>query len=776
MSSSTPDLPHGEPHPLRSAMKHDDDSERAADSGSSIKAVQIAEPEPEPSSPEDSQPRKQFSAGLSRRLSGRPAVLPTNSSRASLLNQTSVEALANLQSRDLPQPPGDESSQIQQHHHHHRHRLDRMGERLVAQVAEWIEHEKAKKSHRKLKHVTSSRRRSNAHDAQETEAEPGSSRSRRYSVDSQSSEVSLDRLQKIIDDSMTSLGLSGVPHYSPRPGRKSQRKRSLHLHRTASSDTDFFDGDILVPKCDAVLDNSKTMSYSGGNAGGDEDTASISKRKEDKERQAWLIFKNEIIRLAHTLRLKGWRRIPLDSGDSIAVERLSGAMTNAVYVVHPPDNIENEMGKKMPLKLLLRVYGPQVEHIIDRENELNVLRRLARKKIGPRLLGTFANGRFEQFLNAITLTNADLRDPDTSKQIAKRMRELHDGIELLEEERDGGANVLKNWDSWLDKVSEAASFLDDKIVAGKRQLGHTRTALDTWMDHGFVCGTDWKTFSAMVMKYRKYIFERYGGSKVVRDHLVFAHSDTQYGNILRLRPDDKRSPLLQPNYEHKQLVVIDFEYAAANVRGLEFANHFTEWCYDYHAEDNPGTCKISMYPNLEEQHRFMKAYVVHKPEFPHPGASTPVLTPLATPTIGPSTPSLNPAMAASTSSLKEFMLDARVPTGGWKEEEKRQEEQVEDQIQALIEETRLWRTVNSAQWVAWGIMQANIPGFVPSGEADDAADRSSEEAQEDPDAFDYLGYAQDRAMFFWGDCVRVGLVKVEDLPEKIRNILKITEY
>lgn len=37
------------------------------------------------------------------------------------------------------------------------------------------------------------------------------------------------------------------------------------------------------------------------------------------------------------------------------------------------------------------------------------------------------------------------------------------------------------------------------------------------------------------------------------------------------------SPLMLPANEHKQLVVIDFEYANANLPGLEFANHFVSW-------------------------------------------------------------------------------------------------------------------------------------------------------------------------------------------------------
>lgn len=34
------------------------------------------------------------------------------------------------------------------------------------------------------------------------------------------------------------------------------------------------------------------------------------------------------------------------------------------------------------------------------------------------------------------------------------------------------------------------------------------------------------------------------------------------------------SPLLLPANEHKQLIVIDFEYSNADLPGYEFANHF----------------------------------------------------------------------------------------------------------------------------------------------------------------------------------------------------------
>lgn len=180
-------------------------------------------------------------------------------------------------------------------------------------------------------------------------------------------------------------------------------------------------------------------------------------------------------------------------------------------------------------KLLLRIYGPQVEHLIDRENELQILRRLARKKIGPRLLGTFTNGRFEQFFHARTLTAADLRVPETSKQIAKRMRELHDGIELLEQERDEGPFMWRNWDKWVDKCEEIITWIDHQILSGK--LGPAKTRSEEWKNRGLICGVEWSIFRRTVERYRKWLDDQYGGPAGIRQQLVFAHNDVSLNNV-----------------------------------------------------------------------------------------------------------------------------------------------------------------------------------------------------------------------------------------------------
>lgn len=277
---------------------------------------------------------------------------------------------------------------------------------------------------------------------------------------------------------------------------------------------------------------------------------------------------------------------------------------------------------------------------------------------------------------------------------------------------------------------------------------------------------------------------------------MLTSNQTQYGNLLRLQPSGE-SPLLHPANEHRQLIVIDFEYASANTPGLEFANHFTEWCYNYHHPESSYACNTKAYPTPEEQHRFVRSYVMHRPQF-NPAAS-------ATPKI--------PAKEASVSN---FMLDARTPENkiDYFAEEKAREEAMEKQIQTLLDETKVWRLANSAQWVAWGIVQAKVPELDemptltttaamldkiqerihpqsdpldpevkalqedakadrPEGRLEEEARQQGSEEEEDQEEFDYLAYAQDRAIFFWGDCLQFGLVQEEELPASLRRRLKI---
>lgn len=173
------------------------------------------------------------------------------------------------------------------------------------------------------------------------------------------------------------------------------------------------------------------------------------------------------------------------------------------------------------------------------------------------------------------------------------------------------------------------------------------------------------------------------------------------------------------------------------------------------------------------------------------------------------------------------MLDSRAPPAQISEDENRREEAIEAEINRLMRETRIWRMANSAQWVAWGIVQATVSGKddgldgrmadgnAKSGETIDpsavhenptppansqnadistSTKRAPDEGPKDEtvkplsegkqetiedeneEGFDYLGYAQERALFFWGDVLQFGIVKKEELPQGLLDKVKIVEY
>ena len=238
---------------------------------------------------------------------------------------------------------------------HHRSGGQNAATHILSQVAEWLHQEKAKKaahkarrrSHAKLTHAAEATR--NLVDQfRSDESRHNKERHGRTISDLSEGSLALEKLEQILSSSM---GLGGEDNTTPTEDRKdsyfhprrSKRQGSTRrLLRKAStilsSDTEYQEPDIDVPSAEVILDNSRTLGYSGGAASSEVDLLNPNKRAA-KEKEAWLQFKMEIVRLSHTLRLRGWRRIPIDRGGEISVERLSGALTNAVYVVSPPKDL-----------------------------------------------------------------------------------------------------------------------------------------------------------------------------------------------------------------------------------------------------------------------------------------------------------------------------------------------------------------------------------------------------------------------------------------------------
>ena len=267
-------------------------------------------------------PSRHYPASISgKRLSGRPSIEHMGSYKQQNFSGEGNPSLTSLLS---------ESSTDASHHHAHTH------ERLVKHIHGWLKSERSRRASRKAK-------RKAARDARHGESTkdathlgvPVESRGRSGS-DSSDGSVALDQLASILEKTinMTTADAKRKINHVRR------LSTGLKRHSAISVDSDHFDSiDQLVPSCDVVLDNSKTMAYSVDDASSELENEDEQRRRR-KEKEAWTAFRYEILRLAHTLKLKGWRRVMMEQHDEIDVQRLSGALTNAVYVVSPPKKVK----------------------------------------------------------------------------------------------------------------------------------------------------------------------------------------------------------------------------------------------------------------------------------------------------------------------------------------------------------------------------------------------------------------------------------------------------
>ena len=245
-------------------------------------------------------------------------------------------------------------------------------------------------------------------------------------------------------------------------------------------------------------------------------------------------FTRAILSLLHKLSVPQWRSIPEDLAHVVDVRRIFGALTNSIYQITLPEGATAGYKGVIPRtapKLLLRLYGAHLDDLIDRPHELAMLKRLSRHNIGPLLLGTFTNGRFEQWLDSHTLQRREMRDPNLSCSIARRMRELHDGVKLSHLEKHSMPTVFQMLDKWLPRARE--------IIAHRRRKGTgrlsdlnlpslgSRKAIDHhnfWSSDHLILAQKWQMFELALGRYRLFMEEQYP-PQVLKHSLALCHND-----------------------------------------------------------------------------------------------------------------------------------------------------------------------------------------------------------------------------------------------------------
>ncbi|KAH9065704.1 kinase-like protein [Lactarius vividus] len=285
-------------------------------------------------------------------------------------------------------------------------------------------------------------------------------------------------------------------------------------------------------------------------------------------------FAQQLLDILRILRVPSWSQatgpLPIPT-----IKKVSGSLTNAVYFVSSPSS----------RTLLLRVYGPSSGSLISRPRELHVLHVLSsRYQLGPRIYGTFTNGRVEEYFDSVTLKPTDIREPRMSGHIGARMAELHSvdvaTVERLSRGSSVELGVRKNVHSWLPPARGVLA-LPGITPAIRKELD-----LDLFQ-------SKWESYMKWLRDTR------------VDARPVFCHNDAQYGNILRLNKATEGVP------DHHQIIVVDFEYASPNPAAFDIANHFHEWTTNYHSS-TPHVLDQARYPSRAERRTFFTAYLANR--------------------------------------------------------------------------------------------------------------------------------------------------------------------
>ncbi|KAJ7956668.1 Choline/Ethanolamine kinase [Quillaja saponaria] len=264
-------------------------------------------------------------------------------------------------------------------------------------------------------------------------------------------------------------------------------------------------------------------------------------------------MKPRIVELCKDL-FKKWSKL---DDSCFFVETVSGGITNLLLKVSVKEENHEDVS------VIVRLYGPNTEYVINRERELLAIKYLSAAGFGAKLLGVFENGTVQAFITARTLTPLDMRNPKLAAEIAKQLQKFHQVEIPCSKEPQlwndihkffDKASSLEFDDSEKQKVNETISFKDaqDEIAELKELTG------------------------------------------LLNSPVVFSHNDLLSGNIM-------------VNDEEEKLYLIDFEYGSYNYRGYDIGNHFAEYAgYD---------CDYSLLPNKDEQYHFFRHYL--QPGRPH---------------------------------------------------------------------------------------------------------------------------------------------------------------
>lgn len=278
--------------------------------------------------------------------------------------------------------------------------------------------------------------------------------------------------------------------------------------------------------------------------------------------------------------------------DQIEVKRLTGGITNMLLKCnyHPTNET-----------VLMRVYGPGTNLIIDRHREFILHLVLNSMNLAPAVHARFKNGLVYGFLDGRSLDSTELRNENLFPLIAQQLGHWHACVDI--EKVHNGVNQLREYtrSSHKRKLSDQIKVKDlerdkekDTIKKEKkpkkRYISNIWELIEDWINivplvpdliqsfkENSTTPVDESNMRQVVMNEFKWLKEKL--STYSNSPFVSAHCDLLSGNIIIPNDDSLlHTPLRElPPLEQNPIKFIDYEYMLPAPRSFDIANHLAEW-------------------------------------------------------------------------------------------------------------------------------------------------------------------------------------------------------
>lgn len=263
----------------------------------------------------------------------------------------------------------------------------------------------------------------------------------------------------------------------------------------------------------------------------------------------------------------------------IFVKRLTGGITNMLLqCTYKPKNDS----------VLMRVYGPGTNLIIDRHREFILHLVLNSIHLAPPVHARFKNGLIYGFLNGRSLENFELKHDNLYPLIAQQLGNWHKLVDI--NAINQGVNKLRDYTraSKRKSIDQPREKLKKDKKPKKRSISNIWELIEDWIHIVPV-------IPQLVQSFQENMKDEVNDANVkqkvleefmwLRDTLsktnspiVSCHCDLLSGNIIIPNEDYLKTPIERlPPIESNPIKFIDYEYMLPAPRAFDIANHLAEW-------------------------------------------------------------------------------------------------------------------------------------------------------------------------------------------------------